>query len=103
MFDLYRYENLLYTMELSGQEVLDYLEYSYAAWFNTMKTEDDHLLKFKKDENGDLILSKRSNAPMLKNRYYNFDSAEGIKYIVDVTKPKEIESSITEMDNGYTI
>ena len=24
---------------------------------------------------------------MLKNRYYNFDSAEGIKYIVDVSKP----------------
>jgi 2',3'-cyclic-nucleotide 2'-phosphodiesterase/3'-nucleotidase len=100
MFDLYRYENLLYTMELSGQEVLDYLEYSYAAWFNTMKTEDDHLLKFKKDENGDLILSKRSNAPMLDNRYYNFDSAEGIKYIVDVTKPAGNRITITEMDNG---
>lgn len=100
MFNLYRYENLLYTMELSGQEILDYLEYSYAAWFNTLKTKDDHLLKFKEDENGELILSKRSNAPMLENRYYNFDSAEGIKYIVDVTKPKGNRITITEMDNG---
>ena len=43
----------------------------------------------------DLILSKRSNAPMLKNRYYNFDSAEGIKYIVDVSKPEGKRIKIT--------
>jgi len=49
MFDLYRYENLLYTMELTGQEIKDYLEYSYGNWFNQMKSEDDHLLKFKLD------------------------------------------------------
>ena len=87
MFDLYRYENLLYTMELSGKEILDFLEYSYASWFNTMKNAEDNLLQFEKDESGKLILSKRSNAPMLKNRYYNFDSAEGINYVVDVSKP----------------
>ena len=87
MFDLYRYENLLYTMELSGKEILDFLEYSYASWFNTMKNAEDNLLQFEKDESGKLILSKRSNAPMLKNRYYNFDSVEGINYIVDVSKP----------------
>lgn len=87
MFDLYRYENLLYTMELSGKEILDFLEYSYASWFNTMENAEENLLQFEKDENGNLILSKRSNAPMLKNRYYNFDSAEGINYIVDVSKP----------------
>jgi 2',3'-cyclic-nucleotide 2'-phosphodiesterase/3'-nucleotidase len=29
MFNLYRYENLLYTMKLSGREIKDYLEYSY--------------------------------------------------------------------------
>ena len=37
MFDLYRYENLLYTMELTGQEIKDYLEFSYGNWFNQMK------------------------------------------------------------------
>jgi 2',3'-cyclic-nucleotide 2'-phosphodiesterase/3'-nucleotidase len=37
---------------------------------------------------------------MLDNRYYNFDSAEGIKYIVDVTKPQGNRITITEMDNG---
>lgn len=87
MFNLYRYENLLYTMELSGKEILDYLEYSYASWFNTLSDTNDHLLNFEKDNNGELIFSKRSNAPTLKSRYYNFDSAEGINYIVDVSKP----------------
>jgi len=87
MFNLYKYENLLYTIELSGKEIIDYLEYSYSIWFNEMKNQNDHLLLFEKDENGDLIWSERSNTPMLKNRYYNFDTAEGIDYIVDVSKP----------------
>ena len=100
MFDLYRYENLLYTMKLSGKEILDYLEYSYAGWFNTMQNEYDHLLKFEKDESGELILSKRSGAPMLENRYYNFDSAEGIKYFVDVSKPEGNRIIIVSMSDG---
>ncbi|HEY7750941.1 MAG TPA: bifunctional metallophosphatase/5'-nucleotidase, partial [Ignavibacteriaceae bacterium] len=36
IFKLYHYENFLYTMELSGREVKDYLEYSYGNWFNEM-------------------------------------------------------------------
>lgn len=100
MFNLYRYENLLYTMELSGKEILDYLEYSYASWFNTMKNPEDNLLLFVKDENGELILSKRSNAPMLKNRYYNFDSAEGIKYTVNISKPIGKRVNIISMSDG---
>ncbi|WP_337873340.1 bifunctional UDP-sugar hydrolase/5'-nucleotidase, partial [Ignavibacterium sp.] len=52
MFNLYRYENLLYTIEMSGQEIKDYLEYSYGNWFNQMKDENDHLLRFNVDEKG---------------------------------------------------
>jgi len=37
MFNLYKYENLLYTMKMSGQEIKDYLEFSYGQWFNQMK------------------------------------------------------------------
>jgi 2',3'-cyclic-nucleotide 2'-phosphodiesterase / 3'-nucleotidase len=100
MFNLYRYENLLYTIELNGKEILDYLEYSYSSWFNTMKDANDHLLMFEKDEQGELVLSKRSNAPMLKNRYYNFDSAEGIKYLVDVSRPVGERITIQSLSNG---
>ncbi|MBE0538521.1 MAG: bifunctional metallophosphatase/5'-nucleotidase [Ignavibacterium sp.] len=100
MFDLYRYENLLYTMELSGQEIKDYLEYSYGNWLNQMKNEDDHLLKFKLDENGKLKFSERSKSPELEERYYNFESAAGIDYVVDVTKPVRSRVTIKNFSNG---
>ena len=43
MFNLYKYENFLYTMELSGQEIKDYLEYSFSNWFNQMENDSDHV------------------------------------------------------------
>ena len=100
MFELYRYENLLYTMELTGKEVDDYLEYSYSNWFNNTMDENDNLLQFVKDDDGNLVMSKRSNAPMLKNRYYNFDSAEGITYTVDVSKPENDMVEINKLSDG---
>lgn len=80
MFNLYKFENLLYTMRLSGKEVKDYLEFSYGNWFNQMKNENDHLLKFKVDSTGKVT-------SLLANSFYNFSSAAGIKYTVDVSKP----------------
>ncbi|MFZ1519237.1 MAG: bifunctional UDP-sugar hydrolase/5'-nucleotidase [Ignavibacteriaceae bacterium] len=100
MFDLYRYENLLYTMELTGQEIKDYLEFSYGNWFNQMKKEDDHLLKFKLDENGDISYSERTKSPELEERYYNFESAAGIDYVVDATKPIGERVTIKNFSNG---
>lgn len=100
MFDLYRYENLLYTMELTGQEIKDCLEFSYGNWFNQMKNENDHLLKFKLDENGNPKYSERSKSPELEERYYNFDSAAGIDYEVDVTKPIGSRVIIKSFSNG---
>jgi len=100
MFKLYRYENLLYTMELTGKEIKDYLEYSYGIWFNQMKDENDHLLLFEKDEKGNLIFSNRTNSPQLKERFYNFDSAGGLIYEVDVTKPIGVRVNIKSFANG---
>ncbi len=100
MFDLYRYENFLYTMELSGQEIKDYLEFSYGNWMNIMKDENDHLLKFKLDETGNLVYSERSKSPELEERFYNFDSAAGIEYVVDVTKPIGERITIINFSNG---
>ena len=44
MFNLYKYENMLYVMELSGKEIKNFLEMSYAIWTNQMKSASDHLL-----------------------------------------------------------
>ena len=74
LFKLYRFENLLYTMELSGEEIKNYLEFSYSLWINTMNNENDQLLNYKNGSNS------------FKNPFYNFDSAEGIVYSVDLRK-----------------
>lgn len=100
MFNLYRYENLLYSMKLTGKEIQGYLEYTAANWFNIMNNENDHLLNFIKDEKGVLVQSERSGFPMLKERYYNFDAALGLNYTVDVSKPEGGRVTITSMSNG---
>ncbi|MDZ7739038.1 MAG: bifunctional UDP-sugar hydrolase/5'-nucleotidase [Bacteroidales bacterium] len=90
MFSLYRYENMLYTVEMSGEEVDRYLEYSYAKWFSTMKGPEDNLFE---TENTDRGYS-------FKNQTYNFDSAEGINYIVDVSKPDGHKVEILSFTDG---
>jgi 2',3'-cyclic-nucleotide 2'-phosphodiesterase/3'-nucleotidase len=80
MFNLYRFENQLYVMRMTGEEIRKHLEMSYDLWVNTMKSADDHLL---------LLSDTRGDAQRLgfKNFTFNFDSAAGIDYVVDVTKP----------------
>lgn len=99
MFKLYSYENLLYIMNLTGKEIKDYLEYSYGLWFNTMESENDNILLFRKDENGLIDLNGRGRA-LLKSSYFNFDAAAGVKYQVDVSKPIGSRISIISMENG---
>ena len=98
MFNLYKYENLLYTMKMSGQEIKDYLEYSYGYWFNQMQNEDDHLLNFSRDNKGQIILSHGN--PQLAVSYYNFSSAAGINYTVDVSKEMGEKIKIHSLSNG---
>ncbi|MGM0406719.1 MAG: bifunctional metallophosphatase/5'-nucleotidase [Bacteroidota bacterium] len=105
MFKLYRFENFLYTMNLSGKEIDGYLEYSFASWFNTMESANDHLLLFKSDENGKPLYSEQYQSYSLKNNYYNFDIAAGIKYTVDISKPegdKVMIHSLTTGEKFYT-
>jgi 2',3'-cyclic-nucleotide 2'-phosphodiesterase/3'-nucleotidase len=85
MFKLYRFENMLYTMTLSGEEILKYLEYSYSEWLNTMKDTDDMMLLFRSSKDGKALIT--DGKIWLKNQPYNFDSAAGIDYTVDVSKP----------------
>jgi 2',3'-cyclic-nucleotide 2'-phosphodiesterase/3'-nucleotidase len=100
MFKLYHYENFLYTMELTGEEIKNYLEYSFGNWFNQMEDENDHLLKFKYDEDGNIKISERYNSPELAERYYNYSSAAGINYIVDVSEPVGERVAISILSNG---
>ncbi|MHB8579474.1 MAG: bifunctional metallophosphatase/5'-nucleotidase [Ignavibacteriaceae bacterium] len=98
MFNLYRFENLLYTMKMSGKEIKDYLEYSFGNWFNQMKNSGDDLLKFKKDSTGGILYSHHE--AQLATNYYNFSSAAEIKYTVDVSKPVGERVTIESFSNG---
>ncbi|WP_321480568.1 bifunctional metallophosphatase/5'-nucleotidase [uncultured Bacteroides sp.] len=94
MFNLYKYENMLYTMKLSGKEIKNYLEESYYLWTNRMKSPEDHLIWLNEDFNKD------EERTTFKNFSFNFDSAAGIIYTVDVTKPKGHKINIISMANG---
>lgn len=91
MFRLYRYKNLIYTMSLSGREIKNYLEESYSLWTNQMKSPEDNLL---------LLTNNGKSKTLFTNLYYYFDSAAGIIYMVDVTKPKGEKISILCMSDG---
>ena len=91
LFSLYRYENRLYTMELSGKEIKDYLEHSYYLWTKTMSSPGDNLIWFKNED---------PSTHFFQNSFYNFDSAAGIIYTVDVTRPKGEKVNIISMADG---
>lgn len=92
MFNLYKYENMLYTMGLTGKEIKGFLEESYAIWTNQMKSADDHVLLLTERKDG--------NGYTFTNPSFNFDSAAGIIYTVDVTKPAGQKVSIQSLANG---
>ena len=103
MFNLYKYENMLYTMLLTGQEVKDHLEMSYDQWTNQMTSSEGHLLLLDESRNDGIGGDKNggdSRHPRLKNIFYNFDSAAGIIYEVDVTKPAGQRVHIISMADG---
>jgi len=90
LFKLYRFENLLYTMNLTGQEIKDFLEFSYDKWFRQMKNESDPMLFIESSERGH----------RLSTMFFNYDSAEGIDYVLDLKKDKGQRISISKMTNG---
>ena len=89
MFKLYRFENMLYRMELSGAEIDGFLEYAVAPWFNTMTGPGDHLLSFMPGQPG-----------RLATPYYNCSSASGIDYTVDVRRPPGNRVQINAFSDG---
>lgn len=93
MFTLYRYENMLYTMRLTGREVKAYLEYSYALWTNRMQSPADHIMLLTPIDNAGKRLG-------FQNFAFNFDSAAGIRYTVDVTRPQGEKLHILSMADG---
>ena len=94
MFKLYRFENLMFVLQMTGQEIHKYLEFSYSLWANTMTSPDDHALLLNDASKYD---QQRTG---FMNYTFNFDSAAGIDYVVDLTKPVGQKVNILQMTNG---
>ena len=86
MYKFYPFENKLNIIEMTGTEIRNYLEYSYAKWIKTMTSSADDIFLL----NGDRFATPT----------YNFDSAAGINYTVDITKPEGQRIVIQSMSDG---
>lgn len=99
LFTVYPYENQLFAVRMTGKEVKDYLEFSYGTWINTIsgrKGADEHILKI---VNADDPRTGQSRWSFV-NRSYNFDSAGGLNYTVDVTAPEGSRVKIASFADG---
>lgn len=99
LFTIYPYENQLFAVRMTGREIKDYLEFSYGTWINTVtgrKGVDEHLLKI---VNADDPRTGQSRWSFV-NRSYNFDSAGGLNYTVDVTAPEGSRVRIDSFASG---
>ena len=94
MFKLYRFENLMFVLRMTGEEIRRHLEFSYDMWTNTMKSPKDHALLLNDNAKDD---QQRTG---FKYYTFNFDSAMGIDYEVDLTKPEGQKVHILRMSNG---
>jgi 2',3'-cyclic-nucleotide 2'-phosphodiesterase/3'-nucleotidase len=87
IFALYRYENYLASMNMTVAEIDAFLEYGIKGWFNTMTQSTDYLLQYKEENR-------------LAHPYYNFSTAEGIEYTIDVRAPIGEKITITKIGNN---
>ena len=93
IFNLYRYDDVLYTLRLTGKEIVGALEMSYSQWIDQMHTPLDHVVLM------DYVLDEGTRLGF-KYLAYNFDSAAGIRYTVDVTKPAGSKITVESMADG---
>jgi len=93
MFTIYPFENQLYVLKLKGSEVKDYLEFSYDGW---IQKPCKHVLRITDEPD------PRTGAPRWSfvGRTYNFDSAAGLVYTVDVTRPVGCRVQIKSLADG---
>lgn len=93
MFTIYPYENQLFVVKMKGSEVKSYLESSYDGW---IQAPGEHLLRIAHEPDPRTGAARWS----FTGRSYNFDSAAGINYDVDITRPAGDRVLIRSMADG---
>ena len=87
LFVIYKYENQLFTLLMKGKEIQKYLEFGFSNQFATMRNANDPLIN--RDSNGKPVTHS-----------FNYTSAAGIRYIVDISKPAGKRVTILSMSDG---
>ncbi len=95
MFNLYKYENMLYMMTLSGKEIKDL---SGDVLFHVDQSDEVSGRSF-------ALVQRETPRRCGRQSFFpefsfNFDSASGIIYTVDVTKPQGEKVTIKSMADG---
>lgn len=98
LFSMYQYNNQLYTLKMTGEEVEKFLEFGYSRQYNQMTASSDHLLRFVYDGQG--YVKRSSLGPELYTPHYHYTAAAGIRYEVDVRKPYGDRVEILSMSDG---
>mgnify|MGYP001776857815 CR=1 FL=1 len=93
MFHLYKYENMVCVLAMRGREIQNILEMSYALWTDRMLEPGDHIMKM-------APLLDHGKRLGFANLAFNFDSAAGIRYTVDVTRAEGERVTVEELADG---
>lgn len=93
MFTIYPYENQLCVLRMKGSEIKDFLEYSYDHW---IQTPGRHVLRIVNEGDARTGSARWS----FEHRSYNFDSAAGLVYTVDVTRPAGSRIKVKSLADG---
>jgi 2',3'-cyclic-nucleotide 2'-phosphodiesterase/3'-nucleotidase len=95
LFTIYPFENQLCRIRMSGREIRNYLEYSYDQWIRDPR-EGGHIFRIVPRDDPRTGQQRWS----FTARSYNFDSAAGLNYTVDVTQPLGSRVQITSLAGG---
>lgn len=98
LFRMYKYENQIDKFWMLGKEVKQFLEWGAGQQYNQMKHEDDYILSYQRDSMGNPVMT--NFGPKLATPQYNFTSAAGINYTIDITKPAGSRITIHSMADG---
>lgn len=96
LFTIYPFENQLFEVKMTGAEIKTYLEHSYDGWINTLDAGQKHVLKIFERDDPRTGQSRWS----FETPTYNFDSAAGLIYDVDVTRPSGERIMIRSLADG---
>ncbi len=109
IFSMYKYENQVVKMWMTGKDIHKFLEFGYARQFAQMHNPDDYVLNFQLLPDGSVAYDRFG--PVMATPQYNFTSAAGINYTVDISRPPYQRVHISslsdgspfELDQSYTV